>query len=524
MTAAAGLLRRHPVSVALGVGLVIQCLPLLTTRVLPFHDAPGIVGLAGALNHLADPRARIADFYDVDIGAYPSALYFGWAFLLGKLAVPADVAFSVYTALFCLAGPPLALLLLLRAFGRPPALVLLALPVGYHHQIWYGFLGSASAITFLVLAIAFGKRAADGGRLRDHLGFAAALLATALAHPFSFALALAVVAPFVVWPGRRPSSFALRTGARLACFVPALAFLASWGMRFFAAPGGGGSAIARARHELRLNRPPLAEDAKVFLQWLGDGYASGADDLAPLVALATLAALLIVGARASVNGPAPSPTGTVWLGWAAAVLALGYLLLPNKIYWPTYWWALRVRCVVPLTLVLIALVRPRARGLPGWALAPAMAAAVALALGMAYDFRTHFARGVLAGFDEAIEKIPPGQSVLAMPAYPDRHYTRAHPYLVQHYVSRKGGRATPFLGGHPGSYWVTLKPPPESPPWGERERFDWAQHSLGWDYFLVEMPPGQPLVDPIAPIAGGPSGAARLLSDEGAWRLYERAR
>ena len=41
--------------------LCVQSAPLFTTRVLPFQDAPGIVGLASVFAHEGHPEARIAD-------------------------------------------------------------------------------------------------------------------------------------------------------------------------------------------------------------------------------------------------------------------------------------------------------------------------------------------------------------------------------------------------------------------------------------------------------------------------------
>ena len=121
--------------------------------------------------------ARVRELYDIDIRAYPSSLYFGWAYLAGVVGVPMDVAFSLFTALFSLLGPLLATLLLLSAFGRPLHLALLVLPVSYHHQVWFGFLGSSAAITGILLALAFARRVIDRPSVGNHLGLAGALLA-----------------------------------------------------------------------------------------------------------------------------------------------------------------------------------------------------------------------------------------------------------------------------------------------------------------------------------------------------------
>jgi hypothetical protein len=525
------LLARRWLALAFGACLLAVLLPLAQTRVLPFHDASGIVGLGGALAHRDDAAANVRAFYDIDIGAYPSALYFGWAALAGKLGVSVEVAFNLFIALFAVAGPPLAMLLLLRAFGRPPHLALLVFPASYHHQIWFGFLGSAAAITGLVLALAFAKRLADRPRAADHLGLAGALLFVALAHPFPLALTLAVVAPVLVWNLWREPRWPRRAGLlglRLLCFSPALLFLRGWSGSFFAGNAGKVPVLTRMRHELRLQLPHPLADARMFLEWLCNGYAAAWDELVPAVALLCLAAFLALGARAPGPAPLPAPAppparqrdlGWIWLAWAALVLGLGYLLLPMKLLWPNPWWGVRIRCVMPLYLVLIALVRPRPRGLPAWALAPAVAAALLFAGYVTHDLRAHFRGRVLDGFDEALAAIPPGRSVLAFTALPDPHYTRGHPYLVQHYVARRGGRAVPYLGGHPGSYWITLKPPPPSPPWGDPRAFDWNEHAAGYDYFLLELPTEGAPPDPMA---GAPRDAVGEVFARGHWVVYRR--
>jgi hypothetical protein len=501
--------------------LLLQCAPMLVTRVLPFHDAPGVIGLGGVLAHLDDPRTRVRELFDVDYGLYPSIAYFGWAWLAAHLGVPMDVAFNAFIALFCLAGPPLALLVVLRAFGRPPALALLALPVGYHQQIWFGFLGSAAGVTGLLLALGCARRLVDDPRARWHLGLAAALLFVALCHPFALALTLLVVAPLPFWRAAGETSL-LRLRARvlrLACFAPMAAVLAVWAGGFFGgAAAGEGSAVARLTRALRPRRPPLLDDLGTFALWLGGGYRGHADEVLVAVALVALATLLALGVRGE---PAAGRRDGVWLGGAVAALAAGYLLLPDALTWPTFWWGVRVRCAVPLYLVAVVCVRCARRGLPAWVLAaPALAAAV-YAAHVTIDFATHWRGRALDGFDQALAAIPPGQSLLALPALPDPHYTRGHPYLGQYYVARTGGRSVPYLVGHPGSYWVTMKPPPPSPPWGDPSQFVWGLHGQGYDYFLLEVPLAGPPVDPFARL---PAGAVTLVSGRGAWRLYRRER
>jgi hypothetical protein len=522
--------RRHAETLAFAAGLVAVLAPLVTTRVLPFHDASGLIGLCGALAHAGDPATRVHDFFSFDLGPYPSVLYFGWGWLAGKVGVPMDVAFSVFTGLFCLAGPLLALRSLLHAFGRPTALALLALPFVYHHQIWFGFLGSAAALTGMLYALAYAKRVVDRPTPGAHAGLAVALLFVATAHPFPFALTLGLVAPVLVWPPRQPTWGARlrRLGARALAFVPALLFLSPWAAGFFGGrPGTGGSLWGRVRRQLRPHVPGT-EDLSLFLRWLGDGYATWVDELVPAAGLLLLAVGLVVGVRPAgktapagedrEDGEAAPRPGWPWLLWAIALLAIGYLVLPMQLVWPDFWWGVRVRLVIPLLLVAIVAVRPRRRGLPAAALAgPAAIVGAAFAVVVAVDFAGHFRGRVLDGFDEAIAALPPGQSVLGMPVNPDAHYTEAHPYLVQHYVARTGGTAVPALQGHARSYWVTPHPPPPHPGWGNPRHFVWEEHAAGFDYFLLQVPVRGPAPDPFA---DAPPGAVEPVVTRGRWRLY----
>ena len=522
--------------ICLVAGVVALVLPVLITPVLPFHDSPGIVGLGGALALRDDPTARVRELYAIDIRAYPSALYFGWAALAGALGVSVEWAFSLFLALFCLAGPPLALWLLLDAFQRPRHLALLAIPVGYHHQIWYGFLGSSAAITGMLAALAFARRLHDRRSVGNHLGLAASVLFVAAAHPFPLALTGAALLPLLCWPPRGAErdrrALLLAFAGRLAALLPAAVFLAGWVASFFAGRTGNVSLGRRLSVELPLRAPSLA-DAPRFLDWLGNGYAASWDALVPGLALLTVIALLVWGVRPSSGDDGNDRSNDVrWLtivglGWPALLLGCGYLFLPMQIMWPEPWWGLRVRCVVPFFLVCVALVRPRPRGLPVWTVAPAFAAGLAFALYVAVDFATYWRAQVLDGFDEAVAAIPPGQSLLFFPAAatserPERHYSLPHPYLGQHYVARRGGRALPHLRGHPGAYWITMKPPePPAPGWGDPAAFRWDEHAAGFDYFLQErpMPGGGPLLEPMRT---APNGAVGEVLVKGRFILWNK--
>lgn len=548
------------------VGLAAAVAPVLTTPVLPFQDHAGMVGLCAAQARASDPAARVAEFFTVAPALRPGSLPFVWCAALARAGVGAEAALQAFWAILGLAGPVLALLCLLRTAGRPWWLALLALPVAYHQQVWFGFLGSAASVTGIVLALTAALRAARRPSLANHVALAAALAFTALGHPFGLALALVVIAPLFVWPVARPvdppqgapatarARFLRVLAWRTACLVPALAILLPWLVRSAGGEAHGGSGAAGSADAaragggwasffaaLRFSEIDPARDGAAFLAWLGNGYRGWWDDVPAALAVATLGLVLVAGVRsgsargagaagadgARDAGGASVATGGgtpghawLWLGWAAAALAVGFLVLPHAVAAPVRWWGVRYRCVAPLFLVLCALPRPRPRGLPAAAVFSAAAAALALFAFLSWDFGVHFRRRALDGFDRAIAAIPAGSSVLAMPALPDPRYTNGHPYVAQHFVARIGGRVVPYLVGHPGAYWTTQNPSPPSPPWGAPAEFSWAEHAAGYDHFLIELPMEGP---PPAPFAAAPPGAVELVVAGGRWRLYRKA-
>ena len=159
----------------------------------------------------------------------------------------------------------------------------------------------------------------------------------------------------------------------------------------------------------------------------------------------------------------------------------------------------------------------RPRGLPAWAAAPALAAGLAMFGYITYDFSSYWRGRVLVGFEQALAAIPPGRSVLVFPDLPDAHYTEGHPYLPQIYVARKGGRVVPYLGGHPGAYWITMKEPPPSPPWGDPARLRLGTTRRRLRLLPARAPGGRPATDPMR---FAPPGAVGVVSAHGQWVLY----
>jgi hypothetical protein len=205
-----------------------------------------------------------------------------------------------------------------------------------------------------------------------------------------------------------------------------------------------------------------------------------------------------------------------------AILVGLYFLLPMKIMVPVEWWAVHVRMIAPGYLVGVASVRRARRGLPPVLLAPALGLAIAWSIWLAVDLRRHYNGVEMAGFDQAMAAIPPGQHVqLLLPEFStETHYEHfPYAYVLGYYVAEKGGLGLPMMMGHPRDLWAVAWKPPPAANWGRASLFRWALHARGWGYFVVKDPPG---AWRLAVFHDAPSGRVELVGQYGLWRVYRQ--
>ncbi|HEX2657439.1 MAG TPA: hypothetical protein VHU40_04175 [Polyangia bacterium] len=505
-----------------GAGLVACLLPLAMSPVLPMCDLNGAAGIVGALLQRSNPDSHIRDYYSFHVHASPNALYWAVTFALAKL-VPVAAANNLFVGLFCVAGMPLCYLFALRSLGRHPALAFLALAAVYHRCLWYGFAGSVAAVGLLFLQLGLMNHAFTRRRWsRWDAALAATLLVLATAHAFLFLVGLGLWLLFVALATRQPSP----VYRRVVVALPALAYLGPWLRQVLSGSPAGLSVRETLRH-LWERRPPTLSYVTDVHQWFLNAYTSHVDEGVALIFGVTLLAALALGVRPlrAVPAPAPKPD-PLWesrVPLTAVFLALGYFLLPVSIDVPLGWWAVNVRLLVPCLLTLGLLVRPRTRGLPGWALWPVWLAATGYGLFIAQDFRRWWSRVELDGFQASLEAIPPGQRVHAL--YPvftnERHYSHfpmAH--IVDWYIIARGGAATPAMTSHPKELWAAPRPWPQAP-WGVHRAFSWERHGVYWDYFLVKQPaPGNGR--PYDPFPDAPGDAVTPVFQQGLWSVWKR--
>lgn len=534
---------------AFGAAMAASLAPLAVAPILPFNDLHGAAGLLGAWLHRANPAARIEEYFKFNVHAAPNVLYWAVGWALTRVA-SVTTATNIYIGLFCVAALPLTLLFALRSFGKDPVLSLVAFPVVYHRCLWFGFMGSVPAVSLLILAIALANRSFQRSRPSwNDVALAGTLFLLAAAHAFLFVVSAAIVA---LW-----AAFAHGKGSPLwrrgVVFLPSLAYLGPWLATTFL---WGGTHAGQRRFgvlpmvaHLWNQRQPFGTYVANIRNWLIEGYRSPLDDVVAGIFAATLASLLLFGIRGQGSAstilatpfrderyPATSrqASRTKWLGWlwtrrlgvTAGLLAGGYFLLPMSISVPFGWWAVNVRLLVPTCLVLLLAIRSRARGLPRAIVLPAAIAAIAYGGYLTYDFRTWWMRVELDGLPEAIAAIPAGKRVHALyPRFEDeRHYSHfPMGYIVDYYVVDRGGTASPIMSGHPNEMWIRWVRQGPGPAWGMAHLFRWADHSPGWDYFLVKQPAPRN-GSMIKPFADAPPGSVQCVFERGLWSVWRRER
>jgi hypothetical protein len=187
------------------------------------------------------------------------------------------------------------------------------------------------------------------------------------------------------------------------------------------------------------------------------------------------------------------------------------------------WWAVHVRLLVPFLLVAALLIPTRRLGLPRWALAPVLGAAVIYGAFLTHDFRNWWMNVELDGFSAALASIPPGKRVHALypPYWREQHYSHfPMGYIVDYYTVERGGTASPFLWGT-NELWIEWRPQGPGPAWGAAHAFRWAAHAHSWDYFLVKQPaPGNG--PKLVLFSDAPAGSVSKVFEGGLWSVWRR--
>lgn len=515
--------------------LVLYVLPLLTTRYFPGLDLPWHVAGISVM-HRHDEAAIARDFLgyfevDVQFSSYLT-LYVAvdaLAFVTGDVVIATQLLVAIYVVLFVL-----AVRRLLRAFGGSGVLAVLAAPAAYSTVLEFGFLAYALAypITFflwaLVRELVGGLGRVDWWRVGGVLAMTVVL---AFTHPFAAAVALGGAVLIALVSARRDQLRRLWVcaGALVLGAVPIAVAIAS---------------VPRSTDWM----PPIIRNASLWQKLTNQPFTSVTDSItsapgwlfgfqAPVVRV--LLFFAVIGAAvwvAAVNGRRER-AGARWyqrfgLELVAGAVVIGYLITPFAFHWPRAWYFAQPRWLPVLLVVGLLCVRAR----PGGdrtlrALAPPVAVAALAGVLLCASFWSFAAE--CADFRIMVEASAPRAKTLGLIENPaDGNRTAPAPWrhFTAYLMAEKGGYASNMPLSYTGRASVGSLVPVRVKPRHQRGplpranpiialfSFDWNEHGVHWDQFLIRDANPEKPYDYFREHAN----EVELVARSGRWRLYRR--
>jgi len=511
--------RRHLFPILLGLCLLATILPLWVTGHLPAVDAPQHLFLIHVLGNLDDPSLPYAQIYEARPGLTYLTFYYsvrGVAALVGV-----ETALKLWLTLV-IAGIPLSLLALLRALGRSRWLALLACPLAFTDNFYWGLISFVSSLPLTFLTLAFFVRSLETpvGTRRSRLALfalALSLLGLQLTHAAGMIFpAVALPLLLLTTPSDRPRR--IRT---LAALVPGVAVFLAWLLsgvnrgRQFGKPGEPWKAAAPLFNKENFVFTGLEERVGKFVELLSNGFWSYADRPAIYV-LAAVAVLAVVFALVRPQQLSMSRIARLRPALLCALAAAFYFFLPTDITGYMYQIHPRYAQVAAL-LAIPVLPFPLGRLTQVWA---GLAAALALYSGVNLSVLFHRFDTEAEAFELVAQKLPKHARILHLVvAKGSRHATHAvylhYPALAAMRVSGVPSFSLATDPSFPVGYREGAQPP--APPWEWRpETFSWKDHAIWYDHFLArgDFPPER--------LFGPHAGEVELVSSVDTWRLYRR--
>jgi hypothetical protein len=510
--------RRLLFPATLALAIAVTLMPLWSARHLPAVDAPQHLFLVHVLRALQDPASAYHASYETGL-RFTYVTFHGGTTLLAAW-FGEEAALRIWLSLV-LGAVPLAVLALLRAFGRNPWLALLACPLVYTDGFYWGLFGFQSALAPALACLAWCARTLQQPAGERHWAFffggAAALLV--LTHVAALPLPLLGVA-FLLLSTR---SDARRRRRVLLASLPALALLAAW--LFFGVQrnrdidlgkhwSGTGSLLDAENYAF----DPIPTRARVLLALLANGFRGGAD-LWPVLAWLALVVLAVVlaallAARQGRAGHGAPARDLRPLGLLALSLAC-YFCLPTDVSGYMYlihgrYSQLAALCAIPAI--------PRLGGRAGAALA-ALAAALALASGLQLTALFRRFDREAEPFESVAARLPRSSRVMHLVVDGESRVATHSVYL--HYAAlaalRCDGVPSFSLAQDPSflvNYRAGAHPP--APKWEWRpSRFTWEDHARHYDHYLVRG--AAP-----AELFGEHTGDVQIVAQEDSWTLLRR--
>ena len=507
---------------AFEVCLIAACIavvvPLWASRYIPAVDLPEHLFLVRVLSELGDPGSIFNGVYVFKPGL-TYLIFYGSVFLLGKI-LGIELAMKFYLSLV-LACFPLSVWALTRALGRSQWLALLAVPLAFTDNFYWGIISFHSTVPLCIFSMAALVKVLQQPEplnRRPALALGASLLAVQLVH------GAAMILPGLAFPvllALTPSDKRRRFRAIIACAPAAIVFLAwitigvSSGRRLGAPgepwtmqPGGLLSLV-----NYRFRGAAVAWDAAINL--LHGGFWSWADR--PIVTFAAIAAAIC--AVAGVLQPAPAETSVLARARPLALFAIAALLyfeLPADIN--GYVYALAPR-YAPIAALLLIPVLPFPVGRLKYLAAVACAATAIHTPVVLTPLFAAFGREASA-IEPIVASVASRSKIMHLIVNPGSH-TASHTVYLHYtaYLAFRTGSIPSFSLAIDPSYPIGYAPggrPPASP-WEWRPfQVDFNAAGPYYDYFLWRGR-GEPM-----PFVGPFSNQLELVTQSSSWMLYRR--
>lgn len=474
---------RHLFRIALVLCVVATSAPLWVGTHLPAVDAPQHLFLARVL------RSLIADGESSPFAAvfewgprFTYVTFYGGMTLLSSL-FGEETALRLWMSLV-LGAVPVAMAVFLRAFGRSPWLALLAGPLVYTDNFYWGLFSFQSTLALTLLGLAWCARTLDAPieekRWPILLGTSALLLV--LTHAAAVPLpALGIVVLLVT--SRTDRARRLRA---LVAMVPSVIVLLLWlfaGVNKKRVTGGEhwsgtGSLLDGANYGF----DPIAPRLGKLVELLSNGFWAWADRPPVVATLVALAVALVVGAIMIRRESEEFDWRPVWLFG----VALGcYLLLPTDIR--GYMYMIHGRYAQLAALFAIGLVPPLRGRVELVAGALATAVAVWAGANLATQFRA-FDREAQS-LDQVIAALPPHARIMHLVVHKGSRIATHAVYLHAAALAAFRVDGIPSFSlaldpSFPVNYREGRRPPAPEWEW-QPERFVWDTQATWYDHYLV---------------------------------------
>jgi hypothetical protein len=474
---------------------IASAVPLWSSELLPFQDAPQHVATVRVLADYANPVLGFARWFEIDLRRLEYLGFYLPAAAIAKL-VGAQAACRVVLTLVALALPAAAWLFL-AAFDRDRRLAVFAPALFQTATLYLGFFNFVESVPALLAVVALVELQLRAPSRARALLLAAAGPVLMWLHPSALALALGAGGFLAITRGE-----SWRRSARaLAPFLPALALLAIWAIGALAHRDGVEAVPHSTAHWLGVKQQLLE------LLRFGSVLKGHADELCvAALALLWLAAALVPGR--------PMVERSWRLPLLAAVTFAVYMITPFDIGFMGY---IHLR-PVPL-LVMAALASPRLA--PGKLTSGILAAAVAVQLAYGVKLgavhRAFDAEAQVSELHQVLRAAAPGERLLALIYDQKSALVVGRPFLhfAAYYELDRGGRARMNFAEYPWTpvrYRSGTEPSPLARYWEAHPAwYDPDEEGADADYVLTRG-------------AGpGPGPRFRLEARAGAWALYGAA-